>query len=104
MDKVSRRTAIKAFTGVGVALAASPLLLGVAGAAAKPGIFNTSGITSSTKLRQGSSTSAALQNAGGSESVVLHIKDGKITGYKGLREFVISDAEIISRISARMSE
>jgi hypothetical protein len=101
MDKVSRRTAIKAFTGVGVALAASPLLLSVAGAAAKPQIFNTSGITSATKL--GSSTSAS-QKGGGSESVVLHIKNGKITGYRGLREFVISDDELISRISARMSE
>ena len=104
MDKVSRRTAIKAFTGVGVALAASPLLLRVAGAAAKPQSFNTSGITSTTKPRNFSSASATLQNSGASESVVLHIKDGRITGYRGLREFVISDDDLISRISARMSD
>jgi hypothetical protein len=99
LNKVTRRDAIKAFAGAGIVLAASPALLNVA--AAKPEVSNTSGITSD-KLPQVSLN--PLPRGSGSESVVIHLRNGKLVGYKGTRQFVFSDAELVARISEKFGE
>jgi hypothetical protein len=98
LNKVTRRAAIKAFAGAGIVLAASPVLLNVA---AKPEVSNTSGITSN-KLRPASPNS--VLRGSGSESVVIHLRDGKLVGYKGTREFVFSDDELVARITEKFGE
>ena len=102
LNKVTRRDAIKAFAGVGIALAASPVLLNVA-AAAKPEVSNTSGVTS-YKLQQTATNSALNGSGSGSGSVVLHLKDGKLVGYKGMQRFVFSDDELVARIYQKFGE
>jgi hypothetical protein len=98
LSKVTRRDAIKAFAGAGIALAASPALLRVA--AAKPEVSNTSGKTS-YRVGQTSPNSAPKQGTG---SVVLHLKDGKLVGYRGTQSFVFSDDELVSRIYQKFGE
>ncbi len=100
MPKVSRRDLIKAFAGAGIVLATSSTLLNVA--AAKPEVLAASGKASTNNV-QAVSPSSALRSSG-SESVVIHVKDGKLIGYKGAREFVFSDDELVSRITAKFGD
>jgi len=100
LSKVTRRDLIKAFAGAGVALAASPVLLNVA--AARPEVSSTNGIASYNLQQQISSSSAP--KGSGSGSVVLHLKDGKLVGYRGMQRFEVSDTDLIARISQKFVE
>ena len=98
MSRVTRRDAIKAFTGAGITLAASSALL-IASAAEREG-SSTSDMTS-YRLQPHTSPNSVPS---GTESVVLHLKDGKLVGYKGMQSFVFSDDELVSRIYQKFGE
>ena len=87
MNKVTRRDAIKVFAGAGIALAASPVLLNVA--ASRPEV-----------AKKESPPNSTLQSSG-SGSVVIHLKDGKLVGYRGMQQLVLDDDELVARITQK---
>ena len=94
MAKFSRRDAIKAFASAGFFLVATPQILRLS----KPEV-TTPSETVSKKAQQASPDS--VLRSSGKESMVIHVKDGKLIGYRGTSEFVFSDDELLARISAK---
>lgn len=82
MEKLSRRDALKAFAAAGAFLFAKPYLPGT------------------SSLNQAPSNPPETYPIE-KDPLVVVLKDGKLLGFRGLQEFVVSDDELVARLSSR---